>query len=323
MKKVFVSVPCYNEVDNVRPMAEELINLFDTQLSHYALTIQFIDNNSNDGTQDALRKLCKEYPQVRAILNAKNFPLTSGYYNLTQVQGDCAIAIPCDFQVPLDTIPQLLDRWEKGAKIVCLTKKSAEESGAMWQIRQLFYQITNSFSDIHLIRNFTGCGLYDKSFLDVCRKIDDPLISFTQIVATLGYDIETIEYVHEKRKRGRSKNNVFSLFDIAFRRFTSISTHAPRIATYGGMIISAISFIIGCIYLVFKLLFWDNFAAGVAPVLIGVFFMGSIQLFFIGMLGEYIMQINQRLMRRPLVIVKEKINFNDSEETIPNAVCEL
>ena len=312
-KLVCISIPCYNEVNNVEPMAEELIKMFDEQLSRYRLQIQFIDNNSNDGTQDKIRQICAKHPQVRAILNARNFPMTSGYYGMLQAVGDCTVAIPCDFQVPLDTIPQMIDKWEKGAKIVCLVKQSADEIGLMWKIRQLFYKLSNRFSDVTMIRNYNGSGLYDKSFMDLCRRLDDPVVSFLQIVSTLGYDIEYQEYVHAKRRSGKSKNGPISLLNMAITRFTNSSTIGPRIATIVGFIIGFISILIGLIYLILKLVFWDRFDAGMAPIIIGVFFMGGIQLFFIGLLGEYILKANKRLMRRPLVIERERINFTEQE----------
>ncbi|MBE6968544.1 MAG: glycosyltransferase [Ruminococcaceae bacterium] len=313
-KIVCMSIPCYNEVDNVVPMAEQLMELFERQLPQYRLRIQFIDNSSTDGTQKKLRELCEKYPQVRVILNAKNFPMTSGYHGIMQSEGDCTIAMPCDFQVPLSVVPQLLEKWENGAKIVCLVKKSAEESGLMWRVRQLFYRITDSLSNGPVIRNYNGSGLYDNAFLSVCRKIDDPAPSFLQHVAILGYDIEKVEYVHARRKSGRSKNNLLMLVNIAISRFVNASSMGPRIATIGGLFCGIVSFIIGCVYLVLKLMFWNLFAAGMAPVLIGVFFMGSLQLFFIGLLGEYLMKVNQRLMKRPLVVERERLNFGADEE---------
>lgn len=314
-KVVCMSIPCYNEVDNVEPMVEGLISLFAKELPNYQLRIQFIDNASNDGTVLKLRMLCQKYPQVRAILNAKNFPMTSGYYGMLQTEGDCTISIPCDFQVPLNLIPELIKKWENGAKIVCLVKQSAEENGLMWKVRQLFYKLTDRFSETTIIRNYNGCGLYDKSFMDLCRSIHDPVASFLQIVSTLGYDVETMEYVHEKRRSGKSKNNFLSLLNIAINRFTNASSIGPRIATIGGFLVGVFSFLVGAVYLVLKLIFWKNFAAGMAPILIGVFFMGAIQLFFIGLQGEYIMKANQRLMNRPLVVERERLNFDTAEVT--------
>lgn len=314
-RRVSISVPCYNEEENVENMALALLQLFDTEFPQYEVVVQFIDNCSTDNTKMLLRKLCNEDKRIKVIFNARNFPLTSGYYGIIQTDGDCTIAIPCDFQVPLNTISQMLKRWENGAKIVCLVKKSSKEKGLMWHVRQLYYRIANKFSETEIIRNFTGCGLYDKSFLDICRSINDPIVSFGQMIVTLGYDVEYQEYIHAARKRGRSKNSLLGLINMAFIRFTNASTMGPRIASIGGLIISACSFIIGLVYLVLKLLFWNNFVAGMAPVLIGVFFMGSLQLFFIGLLGEYVLKANQRLMNRPLVVERERLNFfNDNGE---------
>ena len=313
-KYVCISIPCFNEVENVGPIAEQIIDMFEQTLPQYRFCIQFIDNNSNDGTQEKLRQICLLHPQVRVILNAKNFPMTSGYYGMLQTDGDCTISIPCDFQVPLSTIPKMLEKWENGAKIVCLVKKGADEFGVMWKIRQLFYKISDKFSEITIIKNYNGCGLYDKAFLDLCREINDPVVSFLQIVSTLGYDIEYLEYMHEKRRSGKSKNNIFALLNMAITRFTNSSTIGPRIATIFGFLIGCISFIIGLVYLILKLLFWDRFDAGMAPIIIGVFFMGAIQLFFIGLLGEYVMKANKRLMRRPLVVERERINFYETGE---------
>lgn len=320
-KIVCMSIPCYNEVGNVEPMAEGLMELFREKLPQYQLRIQFIDNASNDGTVAKLKMLCKKYPQVRAILNAKNFPMTSGYYGMLQTEGDCTISIPCDFQVPLSMIPELITRWENGAKIVCLVKKSADESGLMWQVRQLFYKLSNSFSDTVMIRNFNGCGLFDKTFMDLCRSIDDPVVSFLQIVSTLGYDIEKVEYVHAKRKSGKSKNNLLSLLNMAITRFTNSSNIGPRIATVGGFLVGVVSFLVGVVYLILKLIFWDIFPAGTAPILIGVFFMGAVQLFFIGLLGEYVTKANQRLMNRPLVVERERLNFGKEGSAVREEVC--
>lgn len=318
---VCMSIPCYNEVGNVEPMVEGLIDLFDKQLPQYQLRIQFIDNASNDGTVDKLKMLCRKYSQVRVILNAKNFPMTSGYYGMLQTEGDCTISIPCDFQVPLELIPKLISKWENGAKIVCLVKESAEESGLMWRVRQLFYKLSNSFSETTMIRNFNGCGLFDKAFMDICRNIDDPVVSFLQIVSTLGYDIEQVKYIHKKRKSGKSKNNFLALLNMAIVRFTNSSSLAPRIASVGGFLMGIMSFLIGLVYLILKLLFWDNFVAGMAPVLIGVFFMGAVQLFFIGLLGEYLTKANQRLMNRPLVVERERLNFETEGSTNSEEVC--
>ena len=308
-KTVCLSIACYNEKENVVPMAEEVIRLFETELTQYDYIVQFIDNCSTDGTIQLLRGLCQKYKKVRAILNARNFPRTSGYYGIMQTQGDCTISVPCDFQVPLNLIAQMLDKWENGSQIVCLMKTSSEENRLMWRVRKLFYHLSNRFSDTQILRGFTGSGLYDASFLDICRAIDDPVVSFMQMVATLGYDIEYIYFQEQKRKAGKSKHGLFSLIDFAITRFINSSSIAPRLATLTGLFLAIASFLIGLVYLILKLIFWDQFPAGMAPVLFGVFFLGSIQLFFIGLIGEYVIKINTRLMKRPLVVEKERLNF--------------
>ncbi|MEG2288063.1 MAG: glycosyltransferase family 2 protein, partial [Ruthenibacterium sp.] len=218
-KSICFSIPCYNEKENIVPMAQRLLAVCEEQLSAYDCTIQFIDNCSTDGTRDLLRGLCAKYPRVRAILNARNFPETSGYYGMTQAVADATIAIPCDFQVSLDMVPKMVHEWENGAKIVCLVKKTSEENSLMWGIRQLFYKLSNQFSDTEVIRNYSGNGLYDRSFLDICRKIDDPVVTFCTMVVQLGYNIVKMPYEEKKRRKGRSKNNVFSLLQTAIMRF--------------------------------------------------------------------------------------------------------
>lgn len=309
-KTISLSIPCYNEEGNVTKLTENIIKLFDSQLPQYNYFIQFIDNHSTDNTRALLRELCGKYSQVRVIFNARNFPKTSGYYGLIQSEGDCTISIPSDFQVPLDTIPKMIEKWEMGAKIVCLVKSESKERKSMWGIRQLFYAMSNKFSDTEILRNFTGSGLYDRKFLDICRQINDPVVSFMNIISTCGFGIVTLPYIHVRRGSGKSKHHLWSLIDLAITRYTNASTIGLRFATVFGAIISFFCIIIGIVYLVLKLLFWDMFPAGTAPLLIGVFFIGSLQLFFIGLLGEYVIKANVRLMNRPLVVEDERINFD-------------
>lgn len=313
-KMIGVSIACYNEEDNVVDISKQLIQLFESELPDYDYNIQFIDNHSTDKTRTLLRFLCAEYPQVRAIFNARNFPKTSGYYGITNCEGDCVISIPCDFQVSLQLIPKMIREWENGAKIVCLIRNSSEEHRSMWNVRQLYYYFYRKFSETEVLQNFSGNGLYDKTFLDICRKINDPIVSFFQEITELGYNIVKIYYKHKKRKRGKSKHNLLSLIDFAIFRFTNASSIAPHIATVGGFLMGIICFIISLIYVILKLLLWNQFSAGMAPILIGVFFIGALELFFTGLIGEYVVKANTRLMNYPLVVEEERLNFHSMSE---------
>lgn len=314
-KEVGICIPCYNEEENVVAIAEELIALFENQLPQYDYHIMFIDNHSTDNTRPLIKELCAKYPQVRAIFNAHNYPSTSGSYGIMNCLGDCVISIPCDFQVPLELIPQMLEKWEKGARIVALIKTSSEEKGAMWMIRQLYYGIQKKLSNTEVLTNFTGTGLYDNSFVELARKVSDPIDSWGNLVASYGSRLEKLEYRQPVRRAGRSKSNLWHLIDTAVLRFTSTSTIGPRLATIIGFFLSLISAFCGFLYLVLKLIFWDMFPAGTAPLLIGVFFLGAVQLFFIGLVGEYVVQANTRLMRRPLVAEDERLNFPNVTHT--------
>lgn len=313
-KTVAFCIPCYNEQENVVPMVEQLVEIMENTFSGYDYNIQFIDNCSTDTTREKIRNLCAAYPQVRAIFNAKNFPLTSGYHGILAAQGDCVISIPADFQVPLEKVPEMIAAWEKGYKIVCLQKDSTQSGKGMWHVRQFYYHLADKFSEGKILKNFTGSGLYDKSFLDVCRATNIAVPNFMQMIQTHGSHITSVFYQEQKRKAGKSKNNFFTLLDIALLRFTNTSAIAPKLAVYTGFLLSIVSALIGLIYLILKLIFWDRFVAGMAPVLIGVFFMGAIQLFFIGLIGQYIIRIDKRTAAAPLVVEEERLNFRAEEE---------
>jgi polyisoprenyl-phosphate glycosyltransferase len=314
-KRIGISIPCFNEQDNVAPIVEGIMEIFKTELPEYDYMIQFIDNNSTDQTRSLIRGLCKQYPEhVRAIFNAKNFPMTSGYYGMLKADGDCTINIPCDFQVPIKLIVDMVKEWENGAKVVCLIKKASHENKLMWGIRQLYYKLANRFSDSEILRNFNGSGLYDRSIMDVCRQLDDSTVSFIQFIAEFGYDMVKIQYTHTHRQSGKTKNNFKSLINIALTRFVNSSTSGLRVATVLGAFSTILSFLIGLVFLVLKLIFWNNFIAGLAPLIIGFFFVSSIQIFFIGLVGEYVIRANKLLHKRPLVIERERLNFAREDE---------
>lgn len=321
IKKISFSIPCYNEVENVIPLAEAILNLFSEEsLKKYKCSIEFIDNKSTDGTRKNLEYLCKKYPDhVKAIFNARNFGGVSNYYGILQTKGDCTIVLPCDFQVPLDIIPNLIQKWEAGGKVVCAVKKKSKENYFMWRIRHFYYWIIQKFSSVKQIEHFTGAGLYDHSFIEWLNKLQDPLPSLRGMVVEYGYNIEKITYCEEKRKTGKSKNNLGTLFNVAIKNMISYTNLLPHLATLIGLILSIFSVIVGIIYFVLKLIYWNDFVSGVAPILFGVFFIGGIQLAFLGLFGEYLMVINQRLLNRPLVIEEKRLNFD--EEDIDHEIC--
>ena len=315
MKKVSILIPCYNEEDNVIPMSEAIVNLFTTQLTQYDYELVFIDNDSKDTTRPKLWKICEKNPHIKAIFNAKNFgQFNSPYYGILQTTGDCTISMVCDFQDPIELIPRYLEEWEKGYKIVIGIKTSSKENKLVYGLRTLYYKIIKKFSDVEQIEHFTGSGLYDKEFVQVLRDLKDPTPFLRGIVAELGYKRKEIPYEQPKRRAGKTHYNFFTLYVADMLSSTSYTKVGLRACTFLGMICGTISALIGLIYLILKLLFWNRFAAGMAPILIGMFFLGSLQLFFIGFIGEYISSINRRVMNRPLVVEEERINFDKPED---------
>lgn len=311
MTKVSVLVPTYNEIENIQPLSDAIIAEF-VKLSKYDYEIIFIDNNSQDGTREKLRLMCRDNKKIKAILNAKNFGQNnSPYYGLMQTTGDCAIMMCADFQDPVEMIPNLIHEWENGFMIVSAIKTTSKENKMIRFLRTCYYKLIKKFSEVEQIEHFTGFGLYDKSFLQVMRDLHDPTPFLRGIVAELGFKRKEIPYEQQKRRAGKSKNNFFSLYDIAMLSFTSYTKVGLRMATFIGFIGAMISFAIAIFYLVLKLIFWNTFAIGSAPILIGVFLLGSFQLIFIGLIGEYVLSINQRIMNRPLVVEEERINFDE------------
>lgn len=315
MKKISIVVPAYNEEENVVPISEAIIQKVESSLPKYDYELIFIDNCSIDHTQQLLRELCKKNKKIKAIFNAKNFgQFNSPYYGLCQSSGDCTILICCDFQDPIDMIPQFVEEWEKGYKIVCGIKTSSKENKIMRFLRTCYYKAIRKMSDVEQIEHFTGFGLYDRSFIDVLRNLDDPTPFLRGIVAELGFKRKDIPYEQQKRAAGKTHNNWATLYDAAMLSFTSYTKVGLRLATIIGFIFSAISLIIAFIYLILKLVFWNRFVAGTIPILLAVCILGSAQLFFIGLLGEYVLSMNKRIMNRPLVIEEERINFDKGEE---------
>lgn len=311
MKKISVLIPCYNEEENVVPISKAVIDELE-RFTNYDYELLFIDNCSTDRTQELITNLCSENNKIKAIFNCKNFgQFNSPYYGILQTTGDCTILLAADFQDPVEMIPKFVHEWENGYKIVIGIKNKSKENRIMYFFRSCYYKIIKKLSSTEQIEHFTGFGLYDKDFINVLRKLDDSTPFLRGIVAELGFARKEIPYEQQKRKAGKTHNNFYKLYDAAMLSFTSYTKIGLRLATFIGAGIGIISFIVALVYLILKLIYWDRFAAGTIPILLGICFLGAIQLFFIGILGEYILSINARVMKRPLVIEEKRINFND------------
>ena len=309
MKKISVLVPCYNEEENVIAISEAIIKEL-TKLEKYDYELVFIDNCSKDNTRNLIQDLCKKNKKIKAIFNCKNFgQFNSPYYGMLQTTGDCTILMCADFQDPVEMIPKFIKEWENGYKIVIGIKNKSKENKIMYFLRSCYYKIISKMSETEIIEHFTGFGLYDQKFIQVLKTLDDSKPFLRGIVAELGYERKEIPYEQPKRRAGKTHNNFYTLYDAAMLSFTSYTKAGLRLATFIGVFIAAISFIIGLVYLILKIIYWDRYAAGTTPILIGMFFLGAIQLFFIGFLGEYILAINSRIMKRPLVVEEKRINF--------------
>ena len=306
---VSVVTPCYNEEGNAREMYEAIKAIFAAR-PQYRYEHIFIDNGSKDGTARILRQLAASDPNVKVILNTRNFGhVRSGYYALLQARGDAVIALACDFQDPPELIPDFLSKWEAGSKVVLGVKESAEESGLFFAIRERYYRTLASISDIELVKQSTGFGCFDQVVIEALRRIDDPYPYFRGLIAEIGFEPAIVNYRQPARTRGISSQNFYTLYDLAFLGVVNHSKVPLRLATMSGFALAAISLLVALGYLMAKLMFWNQFSLGIAPILIGFFFLTSVQLFFIGIVGEYIGSIYTQVRHHPHVFEKERINF--------------
>jgi len=311
VKKISILIPTYNEEENVGPLSEAIVKEF-SKIQQYDYEIIFIDNDSQDNTRKIIKELHSENKKIKAIFNAKNFGQNnSPYYGLLQTTGDCAILMCADFQDPVEMIPKLIEKWEEGYKIVSCIKTTSQENKLIRTVRDIYYATIKKFSEVEQIKHYTGFGLYDKDFLDVIRNLKDSTPFLRGIVAELGFKRIDLPYEQQLRRAGKSKNNFFTLYDIAMLSFTSYTKIGLRLATFLGLFVAVICVIIALSYLVYKLLFWDRFISGLAPMVIGIYFLGAVQLTFLGLIGEYILSMNKRIMNRPLVVEEERIGFDD------------
>jgi glycosyltransferase involved in cell wall biosynthesis len=309
MRLISVMTPCFNEEGNVREMYEAVKAVF-AELPQYRYEHIFIDNASKDRTPAILRELAAHDAQVKVILNARNFGhVRSGYYALLQAHGDAVIALACDFQDPPDLIPEFLRRWEAGSKVVLGVKESADENGLFYALRDRYYRMLARIADIELVRQSTGFGCYDQSVIESLRRIDDPYPYFRGLIAEIGHEPSLVPFRQPARKRGISSQNFYTLYDLAFLGIVNHSKVPLRMATMTGFALAALSLLVAFGYLAAKLLFWNQFSLGIAPILIGFFFLTSVQLFFIGILGEYIGSIYTQVRHHPHVFERDRINF--------------
>jgi glycosyltransferase involved in cell wall biosynthesis len=312
MTRRLISVvsPCYNEEKNIQELYQQIKIVFE-QLPSYDFELIFIDNASVDNTVSIIKTLIANDTRVKLIINARNFGhIRSPFYALLQTKGDAAILLASDLQDPPQLIKDFIAKWEEGYKIAVGVKSQSGESRMMFAIRKLYYNFSAKIANVRLIKNFTGFGLYDHSVIEILKDIDDPYPYFRGLISEIGFDVAEVEFIQPARKRGITKNNFYTLYDIAMLGITSHSKVPIRLATMAGFGLSLLSFIMAVLFILLKLIFWQHFSVGVAPILIGLFFFSSVQLFFIGLLGEYIGAIHTQILKRPLVIEKERINFS-------------
>jgi glycosyltransferase involved in cell wall biosynthesis len=311
IRTVTILTPCYNEAENVRALYERVRAAFQP-LDEYAYEHLFIDNASTDETVSILRDIAAHDKNVKVIVNTRNFGhIRSPYHALLQCRGDAVIGMAADLQDPPELIPAFLEKWREGFKVVLGVKSASEESTVMFAIRRLGYSVIDRLSEVKQIRNSTGFGLYDKAFVAVLRRLPDPYPYFRGIVAELGFRYATVPYTQPKRTRGITKNNAYALYDIGVQGIVNHSKIPLRLATIIGFCSSVVSLFAALVYFVMKMSFWYNLPIGIAPLIIGLFGVASVQLFFLGVLGEYIGSIHTQVRNRPLVVEDERINFDD------------
>ena len=311
MQLISVITGTFNEEDNVTELYERVRETFAANLAEYAFELIFIDNASTDGTVEVLKGIARNDKRVKVIVNNRNFGhIRSGYHAFLQATGDAVIAMASDLQDPPEMLPQFVRKWEEGYKIVLAQKTDTDESRVLSLVRRTYYNVINSLSEIELVKNATGFGLYDRCVVEDIRRINDPYPYFRGLICDLGYQRALIPFAQPARKRGFTKNNFYILWDMAMLGITNHSKVPLRLAVFGGFGVGVFSFLVAFVYLIYKLVFWSNFQVGTAPLVIGMFFIGAVQLIFVGLLGEYIGAIHTQVLRRPPVVERERINFD-------------
>lgn len=308
MKKISVVLPCFNEEENVRPLYESLEGILGKL--NYNFEYLFIDNCSEDGTVQEIKKLCRRDPKVKLIVNSRNFGhIRSPIHGVMNATGDAAILMATDFQDPPDLLPEFIQKWEEGYKVIKGVKSSSEEKSLFFFVRTAYYKLVNRLAEVELTQNYTGFGMYDACVLKELRGVKDRYPYFRGLISELGFESTEIEFRQPQRKRGFTKNNLYTLYDMGILGIISHSKIPLRLCTVAGFLTGTLFFFISLCYLFLKLLFWKSFSFGLAPLMIGLFFLGGVNLFFLGLLGEYICAIHTQVIAHPIVVEKERVNF--------------
>ncbi len=310
MKTISIVTACFNEEENVRELYTQVRNVIETQLPNYQYEHIFIDNCSGDKTVEILKEIAKEDQRVKIIVNSRNFGhVRSPVHGLFQATGDAVISVVADLQDPPEMIPEFIKKWEEGADIVLAIKRQSEENGLMFKTREFYYGLLSRLSEVQIFKNYTGFGLYDKKVMNALKTMQDPYPFFRGMIAEVGFKVEKLDYNQPIRIKGITKNNFYTLYDMGILGIINNSKVPLRLAVFVGLIMGVVSFLTGVVYLIMKLIFWNEMTLGVAPLIIGGSFSFSVMLFFIGIIGEYIGAIYTQVLNRPMVFEKERINF--------------
>jgi len=310
MKLISITSSCFNEEENL-PELHRRLSAVMAEHPEYDYEIIWSDNCSTDGTRNVIRDICARDRHVKAIFNAANFGQTRSPYNaMMAAHGDAVITMCSDLQEPPELIGKFIAEWENGAKVVCGVKPQSRENPLMFLARRCYYKLIKTFSDTPQIENFTGFGLYDRRVIDALRQFHEPNPYIRGLVAEIGFKRTEVPYVQELRKHGKTKNNLFSLYDYAMNGFVNHTKLPLRLAAFTGFVLASLSLVAAITYFAYKLIYWNDFAVGLAPMVIGLFFFSSVQLIFIGVIGEYIGAIWTQVKNKPLVIEEERINFD-------------
>jgi glycosyltransferase involved in cell wall biosynthesis len=317
-KTITVVIPTYNEEKNIYAVYERVKGIFENQLSDYSMEILFIDNASIDNSRSLIENLCNEDERVKAIFNASNFGFSrSSYYGLSQAEGDCAVMLYADMQDPPEVIPEFVSKWEEGYRIVTGIKSESKENPVMYAVRGMYYKILSKISETEHIKQFDGFGLYDSSFVKLLRTMKDSMPYLRGLVAEYGSRRTEVHYTQEKRKAGKTSFNFIKYYDVAMLGITSSTKAIMRLATFIGAGLAAICMLIAVVTVILKIVNWNYFNVGTAAIIVGIFFVGAVQIFFLGFLGEYILNINIRVMQHPIVVEEKRINlkrkYNDAD----------